>query len=82
MAKQLIKENPILNTPSMREKQKLWLEAKQEGKREGKKEQLSHLLKKRFPGWVTKKLEKATIKKLELWTLRILNANTLEQVFE
>ena len=77
MVKQLVEQDPILNTPFMREKQMLRLE--------GKRETLSHLLEKRFnalPTWVTKKLENATAEELEQWTLRILDVDSLEQVFD
>jgi len=56
----------------------------QEGKQEGIRSMINRLLSKRFgkvPGWVDAVLDSADIEKLELWAEKILDANSLEEVF-
>ena len=59
-------------------------EGLQEGKHEGRALLLTGMLKKRFgllPDWVDKKLKKADSTTLEAWSLNLLSANRLEDVF-
>jgi predicted transposase YdaD len=61
------------------------LEGKLEGRQEGERLFLIKLLGKRFgpiPDWVQPKLEKADIEQLECWGERILEAQSLADVFE
>ncbi|MBF0182307.1 MAG: DUF4351 domain-containing protein [Magnetococcales bacterium] len=58
-----------------------WL---QDGRQEGKAETLTSLLKRRFgavPTWASEKIAKATSLSLEEWSLRVLDAQSLEEVF-
>lgn len=60
-------------------------EGRQEGRQEGEAQLLLRLLAKRFgqlPPWVVERLEKASIEQLESWCERILDAQTLENIFE
>ena len=53
------------------------------GRQEGKAEMLTHLLQRRFgavPTWANEKIAKAEPPVLEEWSLRILDATTLESV--
>jgi hypothetical protein len=53
------------------------------GRTEGRLETLRLLLKKRFgrlPAWAQKRLDGATTEQLETWTLKVLDASTLEDV--
>ena len=46
---------------------------------------LRRQLKNRFghlPSWVETRLEESTLKELETWSLQILDANSLEEVFK
>ena len=61
------------------------LEGRQEGRLEGERLFLSKLLSKRFgplPDWLTAKIEEASMQQLDSWGERILEAQTLSQVFE
>ncbi len=58
-------------------------EGRQEGRQEGKSEMLTRQLQRRFgdlPPWATEKIAKAEPPYLEEWSLRILDAPTLESV--
>ena len=55
------------------------------GKKKGEISLLQRLLEKRFgrlPSWVKMRLEKATLKELDTWSLQIFDANSLEDVFK
>lgn len=59
-------------------------EGRQEGKQEGESRLLQRLLIKRFgvlPDWARERIEQANIEQLEQWSLRMLEVNTLEEVF-
>ena len=65
------------------------LEGRQEGKREGRLEEASRLVRRllmlRFgglPDWAEDRLRQASTTDLERWADRILEAATLETVFE
>lgn len=61
------------------------IEGKLQGKIEGEIEVLSRQLRKRFgdlPAWAVEKLNQATDAQLELWCDRVLEAVSVEQVFE
>ena len=65
------------------------LEGKLEGKLEGRHEEAAQLLRRlltlRFgplPEWAEARVNEATRERLETWTLRILDAPTLEAVFQ
>lgn len=60
-------------------------QGRQEGRQEGEAQLLLRLLTKRFgqlPPRVVEQLEKASIEQLESWCERILDAQTLENIFE
>jgi len=64
-------------------------EVKQEEYQKGKEQGISHLLsrqlRQRFgdlPAWANHRLQQATVEQLEQWSLRVLEALRLEQVFE
>ena len=62
---------------------RLYNEGRQEGEQKGKAEMLTHLLQRRFgdlPSWASEKIAKAEPPVLEEWSLRILDAPTLESV--
>jgi hypothetical protein len=55
------------------------------GKELGISHLLSCLLRQRFgdlPAWASSRLQQATVAQLEYWSLRVLEAPRLEQVFE
>ncbi|MBI1789650.1 MAG: DUF4351 domain-containing protein [Acidobacteria bacterium] len=59
------------------------VEGKLEGKLEGEVALLRRLLERRFgslPGWVIERLQSASTDTLEEWGVRVLNAQTLEEV--
>ena len=61
------------------------LEGRKEGRQEGERLFLTKMLTKRFgllPDWLPAKLGQAGIEQLEVWGERILEAQTLSQVFE
>jgi hypothetical protein len=56
-----------------------------EGKLEGERRLLTRLLSRRFgelPFWVTRQLEQASEAELEHWGEELLDARSLEQLFE
>ncbi len=58
-----------------------WL---QDGRQEGEAKILTRLLQRRFgsiPAWASEKITKATSQSLEEWSLRVLDAQSLEEVF-
>ena len=58
-------------------------EGRQEGAQRGKAEMLTNLLKRRFgdlPTWASQKIADADLSTLEAWSLRILDATTLDSV--
>ena len=58
--------------------------ALEEGEQRGEARMLSRLLQRRFgdtPAWASDKLAKANLSTLEVWSLRLLDANALEDVF-
>ncbi len=60
-------------------------EARKEGNQEGKQEVFKLLLTDRFgsvPVWIEDRLKKADHKDIERWTRRILNAGSIEDVFD
>jgi predicted transposase YdaD len=61
------------------------LEGKLAGKLEGETQLLIRQLSKRFgplPSWVQKNFAQADVEQLELWSERILDAQTLAEVFD
>ena len=61
----------------------LFVKAQMDSKQEGKAEMLTHLLQRRFgdlPPWASQKIADAELSTLEEWSLRILDATTLESV--
>ncbi|WP_050978424.1 DUF4351 domain-containing protein [Beggiatoa alba] len=74
-------DDEILNTAGIRRE---WM-LRQEGLQEEAQTILRLLLEKRFahvPPWVAEKLQQATKSQLENWTLRILDAQHIEQIFD
>jgi hypothetical protein len=62
---------------------KAQMDSKQEGRQEGKADTLTRLLQRRFgdlPTWAIQKIAGAELSTLEEWTLRTLDATTLESV--
>ena len=60
------------------------LEGERKGKLEGEAVILQRLLTKRFgslPDWAVEKIRHASSEQLELWSLRLLEADTLEEAF-
>ncbi|MBF0161562.1 MAG: Rpn family recombination-promoting nuclease/putative transposase [Magnetococcales bacterium] len=58
-------------------------EGRQEGEKKGKADTLTHLLQHRFgtlPQWATDTIAQAELPALEAWSLRLLDAPTLESV--
>ncbi|MDM8537619.1 DUF4351 domain-containing protein [Desulfobacterales bacterium HSG17] len=56
----------------------------EEGKREGEISLFKRLLTRRFgsfPAWTSERLKKADIKDIEIWTDRILDAKSVEDIF-
>ncbi len=56
-----------------------------EGHKQGEFHLLSRLLRQRFgelPAWANSRLQQATVEQLEQWSLRVLEAPRLEQVFD
>ncbi len=63
----------------------VWGKDQIEGHRQGEAHLLKLLLRRRFgelPPWVKDRLQQACAVQLELWSLRVLDAHQLEQVFE
>ncbi len=61
----------------------LFLQERVDGRQEGKADTLTRLLQRRFgdlPPWASQKIADAELSTLEEWTLRILDATTLESV--
>ncbi|MBF0141422.1 MAG: hypothetical protein HQL74_14220 [Magnetococcales bacterium] len=80
----LLEVKAMLQTNMENWKQAKRLEWTQEGELKGKAETLTHLLKRRFgdlPLWVGQKIAEAKPPTLDEWTLRILDATTLDSVF-
>ena len=62
----------------------IFLKGKQEGEQRGEAKMLSRQLQRRFqevPSWASKKIAEADLPTLEEWSLRILDAESLEDVF-
>lgn len=58
---------------------------RQEGQREGEASMLSRLLQRRFgepPAWVNDKIAKANLATLEEWSLKFVDAKTLDDIFQ
>ncbi|MBF0145178.1 MAG: DUF4351 domain-containing protein, partial [Magnetococcales bacterium] len=59
-------------------------EGRQEGRQEGKAEMLTRQLQRRFgtlPDWARGKIAEADQSSLEAWSLRIFDAQSLDDVF-
>jgi len=60
------------------------LEGEQRGEQKGKAEMLTRLLQRRFgtvPDWASEKVAKAQLPSLENWSLRIFDAQSLDDIF-
>jgi predicted transposase YdaD len=60
-------------------------EGRAEGIKQGECHLLSRQLRQRFgelPAWANSRLQQATVEQLERWSLQVLEAQRLEQVFE
>ena len=60
-------------------------QGRQEGRQEGERRLLQRLLTRRFgilPEWVVTRLEEAGLEALEAWSERVLDAETVEEVFQ
>ncbi len=60
-------------------------EGLRDGHKQGKSDLLSRLLYQRFgelPAWANSRLQQASVQELERWSLRVLDAQRLERVFE
>ncbi len=64
---------------------KMQMESQQIGEQKGEAKMLTHQLQRRFgdvPDWVNEKIAQAESPSLETWGLRILDAQSLDDVFE
>ncbi|MBF0133139.1 MAG: DUF4351 domain-containing protein [Magnetococcales bacterium] len=60
------------------------LDGEKDGKKTGKAKMITRLLQRRFgtmPDWASEKIAQAELPSLEEWSLRILDAQSLEDVF-
>ncbi|MBF0626682.1 MAG: Rpn family recombination-promoting nuclease/putative transposase [Magnetococcales bacterium] len=61
-----------------------WYAGKIEGKKEGKADTLLKQMRRKFgqtPDWVVKKVEDASLERIEVWSENILFANSVDEVF-
>ncbi|MEO5333792.1 MAG: DUF4351 domain-containing protein, partial [Magnetococcus sp. YQC-5] len=59
-------------------------DGRQDGRKEGETKILTRLLQRRFgylPAWVSEKIASAKPEHLEAWSLRLLDADSLDAVF-
>jgi len=83
-------EDLLIDTPFLRKMRETgWREGQTAGLLEGHKQGefhlLSRLLHQRFgelPAWANSRLQQASVEQLERWSLRVLEAQRLEQVFD
>ncbi|MBF0421128.1 MAG: DUF4351 domain-containing protein [Magnetococcales bacterium] len=75
-----VMENDVLRPLFMQAQ----MDSKQEGRQEGEAVLLTRLLQRRFgpvPEWANEKIAKADLSSLEEWSLRIFDAQSLDDVF-
>jgi predicted transposase YdaD len=87
-------EDLLIDTPFLRKMRETgWREGQTagraaglvEGHKQGEFHLLSRLLRQRFgelPAWANSRLQQASVEQLERWSLRVLEAQRLEQVFD
>jgi hypothetical protein len=79
-------EDLLIDTPFLRRMRETgWREGHKEGHKQGEFHLLSRLLRQRFgelPAWANSRLQQASVEQLERWSLRVLEAQRLEQVFD
>lgn len=91
-------EDLLIDTPFLRKMREMgwregqaagWVAGQAAGQAEGHQQGESHLLSRQLhrrfgelPAWANHRLQQATVEQLEQWSLRVLEAPRLEQVFE
>ncbi|MEO5351202.1 MAG: DUF4351 domain-containing protein [Magnetococcus sp. YQC-3] len=78
-----VMENDVLRPMFLQAQMNSRLEGRQEGRQEGEATLLTRQLQRRFgdlPPWASQKIATAELSTLEEWSLRILDATTLEEV--
>ncbi|MBF0585279.1 MAG: DUF4351 domain-containing protein [Magnetococcales bacterium] len=79
-----VMENDVLRPLFLQERMDGIQIGEQKGEKKGKAEILTHLLQRRFgdvPAWASEKIAHAEPPALEEWSLRILDATTIESIF-
>jgi len=79
-------EDLLIDTPFLRKMRETgWREGHKQGHKQGEFHLLSRQLRQRFgelPAWANSRLQQASVEQLERWSLRVLEAPRLEQVFD
>lgn len=89
-AQEIVEQNKQMMSQFAREiveqnKQTWWKEGRQEGLREGAMETLLRQMHRRFgpvPDWVHARLARANLEILKAWTEKILEAGSIDDLFQ